>query len=103
MISQKCPKCRSSRIRKGYKPTPLILRMFGIHHLLCNHCNLLFTGFALPGTVGRSGSKNRMPDSSKRSQTPIPGLPRPKDYQGLFFLAESASLMLYILEKSSGN
>jgi hypothetical protein len=57
MISQKCPKCRSSRIRKGYKPTPLLLRLVGIHYLLCNHCNLLFTGFAVPGTVGHSSRK----------------------------------------------
>ena len=57
MISPKCPKCRSSRIRKGYKPTPLLFRLVGIHHLLCNHCNLLFTGFAIPGTVGRSSHK----------------------------------------------
>jgi hypothetical protein len=46
MISRKCPKCRSSSIRKRYKPTTLPLRVFGIHNLLCNHCNLLFTGFA---------------------------------------------------------
>ena len=57
MISQRCPKCRSSRIRKGYKPTPLILRVVGIYYLLCNHCNLLFTGFAVPGTVNRPGKK----------------------------------------------
>ncbi len=59
MISQRCPKCRSSRIRKGYKPTPLIFRLVGIHYLLCNHCNLLFTGFAVPGTVGKPGKKDR--------------------------------------------
>jgi hypothetical protein len=58
MISQRCPKCRSSRIRKGYKPTPLLFRLVGIHYLLCNHCNLLFTGFAVPGTVGRSNRKS---------------------------------------------
>jgi hypothetical protein len=58
MISQRCPKCRSSRIRKGYKPTPLLFRLVGIHYLLCNHCNLLFTGFAVPGTVGRPGRKS---------------------------------------------
>lgn len=58
MISQRCPKCRSSRIRKGYKPTPLLFRLVGIHYLLCNHCNLLFTGFAVPGTVGRPGKKS---------------------------------------------
>ena len=64
MISQKCPKCRSSRIRKGYKPTPLLFRLVGIHYLLCNHCNLLFTGFAVPGTVGRP---NKRPPSSSET------------------------------------
>ena len=63
MISQRCPKCRSSRIRKGYKPTPWLFRLVGIHYLLCNHCNLLFTGFAVPGTVGRSSRKS-VPRSS---------------------------------------
>ncbi len=59
MISQRCPKCRSSRIRKGYKPTPLLYRVVGIHHLLCNHCNLLFTGFAVPWTLESPKKKGR--------------------------------------------
>jgi hypothetical protein len=29
--------------------------MVGIYNLLCDHCNLLFTGFALPGTVRKHG------------------------------------------------
>ena len=70
MISQKCPKCRSSRIRKGYKPTPLLFRLVGIHYLLCNHCNLLFTGFAVPGTAGRSSKK-----TSTRSDSEVKGQP----------------------------
>jgi hypothetical protein len=65
MISQKCPKCRSARIRKGYKPTPLLFRLVGIYYLLCNHCNLLFTGFAVPGTVGRSSRKAQMRSDSE--------------------------------------
>lgn len=72
MISQKCPKCRSSRIRKGYKPTPLILRLVGIHHLLCNHCNLLFTGFAVPGTVNRTSNKRRHKAASSEKKTHLP-------------------------------
>ena len=71
MISQKCPKCRSSRIRKGYKPTPLLFRLVGIHYLLCNHCNLLFTGFAVPGTVGRSSKKT----SPRSGTTGVKGQP----------------------------
>ena len=72
MIGQRCPKCKSSRIRRGYKPTPLLLRMFGIYNLLCDDCNLLFKGFAVPGTVPRHGSKTTKqrvsgtPESSKR-------------------------------------
>jgi hypothetical protein len=51
MIGQRCPKCKSKKIRRGYRLTPWFLRMFGIYSLLCDHCNLLFTGFAVPGTV----------------------------------------------------
>ncbi|MBV9959576.1 MAG: hypothetical protein JO360_14215 [Acidobacteria bacterium] len=57
MISQRCRKCKSHRIRRGYRRTPLILRMLGIHELLCDNCNLLFTGFAIPWTV--SSRRNR--------------------------------------------
>lgn len=66
MISQRCPKCKSSRIRRGYKHTPLLLRMFGIYDLLCDHCNLLFRGFAVPGTVNRPYSKKRRGAVSER-------------------------------------
>ena len=59
MIAQKCPKCGSSRIRPGYKRTPLLMRMVGIYHLLCDHCNLLFTGFVLPGTLRRRKKHRR--------------------------------------------
>jgi ribosomal protein L37AE/L43A len=54
-----CPKCKSTRIRRGYRPTPLLLRIFGIYNLLCDHCNLLFKGFAIPGTVPRHSAKKK--------------------------------------------
>jgi hypothetical protein len=38
--------------------------MFGIYNLLCDHCNLLFKGFAIPGTVPKHGAKK------KRQQIP---------------------------------
>ena len=59
MISQRCPKCRSSRVRRGYTDTPLLLRMIGVYSLLCDNCNLLFRGFALPGTVPARGTHRR--------------------------------------------
>jgi len=71
MISQRCPKCKSSRLRRGYKATPLVLRMFGIYNLLCDDCNLLFRGFAVPGTVPKHGSRKKrrqMPETPKESK-----------------------------------
>jgi hypothetical protein len=73
MISQRCPKCRRARIRRGYKPTPLLFRMVGIYNLLCDHCNLLFTGFALPGTVrkrSRGRDPSNPPGKGKLNRTP---------------------------------
>ena len=67
MISQRCPKCKSTRIRRGYSPTPFLLRMFGIYNLLCDHCNLLFKGFAVPGTVPKHKGRKR--------KEPLPGTP----------------------------
>lgn len=49
MISQKCPKCRSKRIRRGYRPTSIFSKIFFRFHLLCDNCNWEFKGFALPG------------------------------------------------------
>jgi hypothetical protein len=79
MISQRCPKCRSSRIRKGYKPTPLILRMVGIHHLLCNHCNLLFTGFVVPGTMNRVSNRGRAKAREAQKRRGVAGFSRADD------------------------
>ena len=51
MIAQRCPQCRSRRLRRGYSDTALVLRLIGVYNLLCDNCNLLFRGFAVPGTV----------------------------------------------------
>ena len=56
MIGRRCPQCGSSRVRRGYRDTPLLLRAIGIYSLLCDNCNLLFKGFAVPGTVPPRGS-----------------------------------------------
>jgi hypothetical protein len=59
MIAQRCPKCKSSRLRRGYSDPPVLLRMIGVYNLLCDNCNLLFKGFAVPGTVPARGSRRR--------------------------------------------
>lgn len=58
MISQKCPKCLSKRIRRGYRPTPLWSKILFRYNLLCDNCNWEFTGFAVPGTVSAKPTKS---------------------------------------------
>lgn len=73
MISQRCPKCRSKRVRRGYRPTPWWSKILFRYHLLCDGCNWEFVGFAVPGTVsvksGRSGkgSKSASHSGEKRN------------------------------------
>ena len=38
-------------MRRGYSDTLLLLRLIGVYNLLCDNCNLLFRGLAVPGTV----------------------------------------------------
>ena len=56
-----CPACRSTRVYKGYRPAPLLLRIFFIHDFLCENCNLQFRGFSLipPRSRRRKGKKNK--------------------------------------------
>jgi len=58
MISQKCPKCLSNRVRRGYRPTPLWSKVLFRYNLLCDNCNWEFVGFAVPGTVSAKPTKN---------------------------------------------
>ncbi len=46
-------------MRRGYTDTPLVLRLIGVYNLLCDNCNLLFRGFAVPGTVPARGTHRR--------------------------------------------
>jgi len=72
MISQRCPKCLSNRVRRGYRPTPLWSKFLFRYNLLCDNCNWEFTGFAVPGTVSAKPTKSpkrkhtsRLTESSK--------------------------------------
>lgn len=58
MISQRCPKCSSRRIRRGYRPTPFWSKIIFRYNLLCDACNLEFFGFAVPGTVSTRSRKS---------------------------------------------
>lgn len=57
MISQRCPKCLSQRVRHGYRPTPFWSKLLLRYNLLCDSCNWEFVGFAVPGTVSHKPTK----------------------------------------------
>lgn len=59
MIFSKCPRCGSNRIRRGYRPSSTILKLFGRYNLLCDDCNWEFTGFAIPGTVSAKPTRKK--------------------------------------------
>ncbi len=40
-----CPRCKSPRIQRGNEKSLIILRIAGLHLLLCNNCGLEFRGF----------------------------------------------------------
>lgn len=43
------------------------MRMFGIYNLLCDHCNLLFRGLAVPGTVPKPGAHKKKRGRAERA------------------------------------
>lgn len=61
MFKLSCPKCRSSRIHRGYTPAPFYKRLLLMQNLLCNGCNLLFTAFVWPGTLEQHSRRKRKP------------------------------------------
>lgn len=68
MITQKCPRCNSKRIRRGYRPTSFLSKLIFRYNLLCDNCNWEFKGFAVPGTVSaKPTKKHKKTDNNKSS------------------------------------
>lgn len=67
MISQRCPKCGSSRVRHGYTPTPIWSKFLFRYNLLCDACNWEFKGFAVPGTVSTKPSRKLKKNGEKNA------------------------------------
>lgn len=59
-----CPACRSTRVYKGYRPAPFLLRIFFIHDFLCENCNLQFRGFSLTPPRSRRRKSKKSSDQS---------------------------------------
>ena len=65
MSTQRCPKCSSNRVRRGYRPTPFLSKLIFRYNLLCDNCNWEFKGFAIPGTVSTKPTKKRKKEQSE--------------------------------------
>ena len=50
----RCPRCKSTRIQRGYGDAALPLRIVGLHELLCNQCGLEFKGLDPFGSYERT-------------------------------------------------
>lgn len=61
-----CPRCKSSRVQRGYNDTLIFLRIAGLHEILCNNCGLEFRGFDPLRKLERAPPKRR--ESSKDSR-----------------------------------
>ncbi len=64
MITQRCPKCRSNRIRRGYRHTSVISKLIFRYNLLCDGCNWEFTGFAFPFEIDTDAKKQSVPEKA---------------------------------------
>jgi len=64
-----CPRCKSTRLQRGYNDPVIVLQVAGFRELLCNNCGLEFKGFdpfrKLPRTPARhketNGKQRRFP------------------------------------------
>ena len=80
-----CPSCGSSRVRGGYRPPHVLLRVFGIRELLCNDCNYLYRAFSpIPPRTSHKHESRRKAETitqdkpGTRDLTPqVPPRPRP--------------------------
>ena len=61
-----CPRCKSTRIQRGYDDTPILLRLSGRHKLLCNNCGLEFQGFKWAATFKRVPSRTKQANKNRR-------------------------------------
>src|SRR5712691_901544 len=67
-----CPRCTSSRIQRGYNDSSIVLRIAGLHELLCNNCGLEFKGFDPLRRLERTPTKRKGPKGSKADRRRFP-------------------------------
>lgn len=63
----RCPRCESERIQRDYDDAVIVLRVIGLHKLLCNNCGLVFKGFDPLRTVQRAPAEEVKEVRNRRS------------------------------------
>jgi hypothetical protein len=53
-----CPRCKSTRLQRGYNDSSIVFQMAGLHELLCNNCGLEFKGFDPLRRLKRAPARN---------------------------------------------
>jgi hypothetical protein len=61
-----CPRCKSTRIQRGYDDAPILLRLGGRHELLCNNCGLEFKSFKWSATFKRVIAEEQESNRNRR-------------------------------------
>jgi hypothetical protein len=62
----RCPRCESERIQRDYDDAVVVLRLIGLHKLLCNNCGLVFKGFDPLRTTQRAPSEQKQGERRRR-------------------------------------
>ena len=62
----RCPRCESERIQRDYDDAVIVLRLVGLHKLLCNTCGLVFKAFDPLGSVQRAPSDEETSRHNRR-------------------------------------
>lgn len=65
----RCPRCESERIQRDYDDAVVVLRLVGLHKLLCNNCGLVFKGFDPLRTARRTPAAEKQ-DELRRRRAP---------------------------------
>ena len=62
----RCPRCQSERVQRDYDDAAVVLRLIGLHKLLCNNCGLVFKGFDPLRSVQREAKEDKRKGRNRR-------------------------------------
>lgn len=61
-----CPRCKSTRLQRGYNDAAIVLHVAGFRELLCNNCGLEFKGFDPFSRLARTPAKHKETNGKQR-------------------------------------